>query len=953
MKLILIIFLLITLLEAKELEKVSLQLQWLDQFQFAGYYMAKEKGFYKKAGLDVTLKKFNSKIMPIDEVLNKRANYGIGRSSLIAEKSKGKDIKLLASIFQSSPSVLIATKKSGIKIVKDFIGKRVMITSDVYKTVALLAMENREGVSISDMIVQEHSFNIDDLIDAKTDLMSSYISNEPFLLKQKGVKYTIFDPKNYGFDIYSDILFTSSNELKNHKQRALNFKRASLKGWEYAFNHIDETVDIILKKYNIQNKSKEALKFEAQELKKLAYYKNKKLGDIDKNKIQRIYDIYNLMGLVDAKIDIDKFIVKEDTKYTLIFTKEEKEYLKNKKELSVCVQKDYLPYEDFKDGEFIGISGDFLNLISAKLALPLQITITQNKVENIKMFNSAKFDIKPFFFFPKKAKKHIPYLATQPYIKDTIALVTKIEEPFIHDLNTLADKNIVVVKGFKRFIDYIKINYSNIKLEEVENMDSAIKLVSDGKAFGYIGSFLTSSHYIQQKYSSKLKVVNDFDDIELGFGVLDSEPHLLNILNKVMDSISKNEKQKIFNKWIATTVEKEPNYTFIWQLIGGFSFILLIIFFFYNKERRLKNSLAFMVEEATQELEEKNKNMQILLDTTIEAVAIFDENYKLIQINGTTLDMFDFESFEDMVGMNLLDFIPKDEQVKANKALSKDSRSPRETKLYKRDKSIFPALVRGSDILINNKKYRISTIIDLTDIKEKEQQLLQQSKLAQMGDMVSMIAHQWRQPLNAISASSINLSLMSSMGMLEDSKVQESSEFIQKQTQKMSQTIDTFMNFVKPSKESKEFKPSHTVEAIMQIMGTQLANHNIEVNVKSKDDDISLVGYEDLLEQVIINLLSNARDAFEELDIENKKIDITIDIKNSIPIVTIEDNAGGIPKDIQEKIFNPYFTTKEQGKGTGIGLYMSMDIMKKSFDGNLIYNAIDGGSKFEVICGKR
>ena len=207
MKLITIILLFATLLGAKELEKVSLQLQWLDQFQFAGYYMAKERGFYKKAGLDVTLKKFNTKKIPVDEVLNKRATYGVGRSSLIIDRSKGKEIVLLASIFQSSPSVLISTKESGIKSIKDFIGKRIMITPDVLDTVAILAMGNREGVSISDMTAQEHSFNIDDLIDKKTDIYSAYISNEAFLLKQKGVKYNIFNPKDYGFDFYDDILF--------------------------------------------------------------------------------------------------------------------------------------------------------------------------------------------------------------------------------------------------------------------------------------------------------------------------------------------------------------------------------------------------------------------------------------------------------------------------------------------------------------------------------------------------------------------------------------------------------------------------------------------------------------------------------------------------------------------------------------------------------------------------
>ena len=189
---------------------------------------------------------------------------------------------------------------------------------------------------------------------------------------------------------------------------------------------------------------------------------------------------------------------------------------------------------------------------------------------------------------------------------------------------------------------------------------------------------------------------------------------------------------------------------------------------------------------------------------------------------------------------------------------------------------------------------------------------------------------------------------MSSMDMLGDEKIQESSEFIQSQTQKMSQTIDTFMNFVKPAKESKQFKLLHTVEAIMQMMGTQLANHNIKVNIESKNEDISIVGYEDLLEQVIINLLSNARDAFEELERDNKFITITIDIKDDVPIITVEDNAGGIPSAISDKIFNPYFTTKEQGKGTGIGLYMSMDIMRKSFGGDLVYSATDEGSRFEM-----
>jgi len=259
------------------------------------------------------------------------------------------------------------------------------------------------------------------------------------------------------------------------------------------------------------------------------------------------------------------------------------------------------------------------------------------------------------------------------------------------------------------------------------------------------------------------------------------------------------------------------------------------------------------------------------------------------------------------------------------------------------------------NIVIKKENLAYKTLLEekvneqILDLREKEKLLLQQSKLAQMGDMVSMIAHQWRQPLNAISASSINLSLLSGMGILEDEKVSKSSEFIQEQCQKMSNTIDTFMNFVQPSKEKKTFTILNTVEAIMQIMGTQLASHNIKVNILTNGENIEIQGHEDLLEQVLINILSNARDAFDEQTIENKCIEITIEKQQNRPALLIKDNAGGVPKNIADKIFNPYFTTKEQGKGTGIGLFMSMDIMKKSFDGDLVYKATDGGSSFTLI----
>ncbi|MEA2098953.1 MAG: FIST N-terminal domain-containing protein, partial [Campylobacterota bacterium] len=266
---------------------------------------------------------------------------------------------------------------------------------------------------------------------------------------------------------------------------------------------------------------------------------------------------------------------------------------------------------------------------------------------------------------------------------------------------------------------------------------------------------------------------------------------------------------------------------------------------------------------------------------------------------------------------------------------SKPKNSLKKENIDEDDNRMMHAITHMTNVIAKEWQERVDT--EIAKNEEQERQSFQKNKLAQMGEMISMIAHQWRQPLNAISATGINLSLLSSMEMLEDSKVQESSEFIQDQCQKMSATIDTFMNFVKPAKESKPFRLSHTLDSIMQIMGTQLINHNIKVTVETVNEKISIVGYEDLLEQVIINILSNSRDAFDELEKADKFIEIKIYQNDNIPVISIEDNAGGIPTSIADKIFNPYFTTKEQGKGTGIGLYMSLDIMRKSFDGDLQY----------------
>ena len=317
-----ILFILITLttfLFSNNEKKITLQLNWLHQFQFAGYYMAKEKGFYNDLNLDVEINEYKSNTEIIKEIEMKRTDFAIGRSSLIIEKINGKDIVALAAIYQESPLMLLVKKDSNINSVKDLKNKKIMITPDAKYSASILAMFSANELTINDFIVETHSFDINDLISGKIDAMSSYLSNEPIILNDKKIEYKIFHPKDFGFDFYSDILFSSSEFIKNNPKVTKDFYNASLKGWKYAFENLAETAEVIHTKYNTQKKSYIHLVKEGEILKKLAYTQNNEIGEFNENKLKNITNVFKLFGLINKDLNIKEFIFSENYPKTINF----------------------------------------------------------------------------------------------------------------------------------------------------------------------------------------------------------------------------------------------------------------------------------------------------------------------------------------------------------------------------------------------------------------------------------------------------------------------------------------------------------------------------------------------------------------------------------------------------------------------------------------------------------
>uniref|UniRef100_UPI0040478BD6 sensor histidine kinase n=1 Tax=Aliarcobacter sp. TaxID=2321116 RepID=UPI0040478BD6 len=235
--------------------------------------------------------------------------------------------------------------------------------------------------------------------------------------------------------------------------------------------------------------------------------------------------------------------------------------------------------------------------------------------------------------------------------------------------------------------------------------------------------------------------------------------------------------------------------------------------------------------------------------------------------------------------------------------------------------------------------------------KQKDRKILQQAKLARIGSMISMIAHQWRQPLSELSGILMELETAVRFKKADEKHILTAIEKSDKMIEFMSNTIDDFRNFYKPDKVKEEFLVSISCKNAINIIDATLKNCDISLNINIKDDK-RIFGYPTEFAQVVLNILSNAKDILMEKKIKNPRIDINIDSKGILSIITIKDNAGGIHEKNLELIFDPYFSTKDTSKGTGLGLYISKLIIERNMGGELsVYNDEEGAVFKIVVAG--
>ena len=229
----------------------------------------------------------------------------------------------------------------------------------------------------------------------------------------------------------------------------------------------------------------------------------------------------------------------------------------------------------------------------------------------------------------------------------------------------------------------------------------------------------------------------------------------------------------------------------------------------------------------------------------------------------------------------------------------------------------------------------------------QEKLLIQQSKLAAMGNMIGNIAHQWRQPLSELNAILMNIETRYKFNDFDEEFIEKSVQECNDITFYMSNTISDFQNFFKPSKTKEHFKIVESCKKASSILRSSLKNHNITFNF-NYDEDKEVFGYPNEFSQAFLNILSNAKDVLTQREIKNPYISVTIKHGKNYVLIKVADNGGGIAKENIERIFEPYFTTKHAKQGTGIGLYMSKTIIENNMDGILNASNCKDGACFTI-----
>jgi diguanylate cyclase (GGDEF)-like protein/PAS domain S-box-containing protein len=594
------------------LEKVNLQLKWLHQFQFAGYYAAKELGYYAQAGLDVQIFERSPNKDVVEQVVSGERDYAVGDCAILSYYARGEPIAALAAIFQHNPSVFISKKSSGIISPYEMKGKRIMFDGVGEGDSALRAVLAETQLSEKNYSAIQQSFRNDDLTDNKVDVMSAYLSNEVFYFQQKKIAINIINPQNYGIDFYGDMLFTSQRELLQHHARAEKFRAASLKGWQYALAHSEQLIQLIHNKYH-SKLSLAHLRFEAEMIRKLILPDVIPLGQIEAGRLRKVAETYVQLGISKPLSE------KKLAQFINSSTRDDN------KPLIVGSEQDFPPFALGKtDATASGFTVELWRAVAAESHLQATIRVLSFH-DILQQFKDEKIDVLINLAQSDERRQFADF--TVPHVIVNGAFFVRDDDNSISSLADVNAKQLIVVNA-DLAQDYAIAKGWEKQLVRADNAQTGLQWLAQGRYDAMLLSKLTGRQTLDKlklRHIKMLPIQVDFAQ-KFSFAVHKGDAELLAKINEGLALVKANGTyDKLYEKWFGVYEDKAPQSRLLEVLIPIvllFLAILLVVFY----RRRIEH------EQAQKQIAQRERHLRAILNASTSCI-------KLVARDGTLLSM--------------------------------------------------------------------------------------------------------------------------------------------------------------------------------------------------------------------------------------------------------------------------------------------------------------------------
>ena len=683
---------------------------------------------------------------------------------------------------------------------------------------------------------------------------------------------------------------------------------------------------------------------------------------------------YNLekINFQEEKLETITYETKENN---LNLTQEQREYLKDKKELKLCVDPNWLPLEKIENNEHIGITSDFFKLISQMIETPIRLVETKEWTESLEKIKRRECDILSLAEKTPSREKYLNF--TKPYFSAPLVIVTKVGVPFVDNLNSIKEKSLAIVKDYS-MEELLKNKYPGINLIEVKSIYEGLAYVQQDKVSGFLDNSLVINYEIQKNNMKDIAITGQFEDTYyLSIASRNDEAILNEILEKALLSIDGNTKTNLINKWNNIKYQVETDYKLVLEILFfGISIIVLFIYWNLKLKDEIRNK-----EIIQKKLKQSEERFRTLFDIAPVLLDSFDKDGKVVLWNKECekvfgwsfdeitkvkkpLDLFYtdplvqkeiFEAFNDSSENIYKEWHPLTKDGKqiitrwANIKLPNnelihigyDITQQRKNEKIVEEKTLELKIAKQQlEELNSSLENRIESEIN----KNTKQQiiLMHQSKLAQMGEMIENIVHQWRQPLAQINSLVLLIDMELNKNKFTNSILENKLGEIEVLTAYMSKTIDDFKNFFSPNKQKNIFEIENAIQKALDIVRGVVHLYHIKTTINI-GKDLKCYSYLEELQQVILTILNNAIEALILKKIPSGEISIDVYKQDNNIVINIQDNALGINIKHLDKIFEPYFTTKRKAQGTGLGLYMAKMIIENGLLGTLnVENKLNG-----------